>query len=123
MIPFCALDAIWIASEQARLLRDDIVEAFDRARLTRKDVADSMRITEQELCDELALRKPMNVWRLSDLPMRFWCEFVVVRARRTGQAVWSDMRLDSVVEFVERLMPNRKSMAKAGLSDEERKVG
>lgn len=121
MIPFCALDAIWIASEQARLLRDDIVEAFDRARLTRKDVADSMRITEQELCDELALRKPMNVWRLSDLPMRFWCEFVVVRGRRTGQAVLEDCRLSRVVEFVEHLIPTRKPMAGMAMPDDKKR--
>lgn len=111
----------WIASEGARELCADIQAAATRAGLSRKDMAYHMDLSESQLSDQLALRHPLNAYRLADLPKAFWRQFVVVRAERVAVQVIEDSRLQELMRALDRW---QVSMLKSELRrKDERQVG
>jgi hypothetical protein len=61
------LSAAWVATDAARARRDRLIAAMTRTNVTRAEAAYYMRISEQQLSDQLALRHPLNLFRLCDL--------------------------------------------------------
>lgn len=59
--------AAWVVTDAARSRRDRLVAAMQQTSTSRAVAAYHMRISEQQLSDQLALRQPLNLFRLSDL--------------------------------------------------------
>lgn len=92
-----ALFAAWSPDDRAREFAEDVSAAIDAtrlpdgSRLTRKDAAFLMRLTNKneqpnvaELSAQLSCQKPLNVFRLTALPPEFWDELYKRQAERRG---------------------------------------
>lgn len=82
LLPFVAV--AWQPTDRARVFADDVRAAILSAGMNYSEAADAMGMSLCDLSEALACRKPLNVFRLSDMPDTFWEAFDSRRAKRRG---------------------------------------
>lgn len=80
--------AAWIGhTDRSRALAQCINAAIDALNWTQDYVADLMGLDRSDLANQLAGRKPLNLFRLADLPDEFHAEYDKRRAALRGAVV------------------------------------
>lgn len=105
-----ALTTLFVLTPRADALRRRVVLALDRAGISRKSAAITMRLTEQRLSEALNGKSPLSVFRLADLPDEFWEAFDALDVEERGGVVLVSTQLARLVRGVDQLV-----MAKASL--------
>lgn len=82
----------WTPTDQARGLALVIVAACARCQLSRKEMADLMGLNDAQLSRQLSLQEPMNIFRLAQLPPRWWGAFVIELAKHHALCVIEDAK-------------------------------
>lgn len=117
-LPFIA--AVWIATVASRNYNTDLQAALTRAGVSRKEAAYAMGLSEQQLSDQLAMRVPLNAYRLADLFAAYpavedaWIE---LRAERRGFRLIRDVLMRQLIDAVTvwTVTQRKPKMAKASL--------
>lgn len=111
-----ALTAVFVLTPRADALRRRVVLALDRAGISQKDAAITMKLTEQRLSEALNGKSPLSVFRLADLPDAFWDAFDALNVEERGGVVVVSPHLARLVRGVDQLV-----MASASLPGQERR--
>lgn len=98
-----AFTTAFALSSRGEVLRLRVAKALDRAGISRKDAAISMRLTEQRLSEALNGKSPLSVFRLAELPDEFWDAFDTAGIEDRGGVVISS-KLARLVRGVDQLV-------------------
>lgn len=96
--------AAWVATERARWIRDLIEATRKRMGVERKAFCAQAGLTEQQYSDQIALRAPMNVFRLADVE-DFWRTFLDVLAEHEDCLVVDKRYVSLIVKVQESPRP------------------
>lgn len=102
---------VFVLTPRADALRRRVVLALDRAGISRKDAAITMRLTEQRLSEALNGKSPLSVFRLADLPDVFWDAFDALNVEERGGVVVVSTHLARLVRGVDQLVMARAPLA------------
>lgn len=83
------------------------IESLEEAHMTHKDAWMPMRVTEGDFSNALAGRRSLDLWKMRELPWRFWAVFIP----KFGRALLRQ-------HFVDLQRPYR--MLRAELREEEK---
>ncbi len=111
------LSAAWVATDAARARRDRLILAMERTNVSRAAAAFHMRISEQQLSDQLALRQPLNLFRLCDLFQACPDLEDAYAARGLEERGWRVMKDAALLRLVDAVqaMTDRRPMLKSDL--------
>lgn len=98
------LGGAWVASPEARSLRDLVEATRKRMDRERKVFCAQAGLTEQQYCDQMALRAPFNLWRLADVP-GFFRAFLEVLAEQEACVVYPKAMVSLIVKVHETPRP------------------
>lgn len=105
-----ALATVFVLTARADALRSRVCLALDRAGISRKDAAITMRLTEQRLSEALNGKSPLSVFRLADLPDAFWDAFDALNVEQRGGVVVVSAELARLVRGVDALVMARAEL-------------
>lgn len=110
--------AAWVATDKARTLRDLIEATRKRMGAERKAFCDAAGLTEQQYSDQMALRAPMNIFRLADVP-GFLRVFLLVLAEHEGYVAFPKEAVSLIVKVQETPRPMLRAFGPYEKADEE----
>lgn len=120
VITMATFAAVWVATQQAEVLRDCVFNVLRGRGYTDEQIADLFDIGRGQLADQKALRGHLSMWRFANLPAPFQREILSAYMRTLGMTVLDDAAYAEFVQEGRQYFKRRQ--LKMALAIERRKV-